>query len=155
LRLKALELDCDLRHYMWACAAAGWSYAQRGRWQEAVAQCEEGLRAGDEYHDDSVTCFSALILANARADQGAMGLALEAAELSAKAQTPADEIWAQSFLSPGLVSDGPPAGGRDGSSKRVGPSGLWPSGLSRAGCASFRLGPPLTRRGRPPSPSRT
>ncbi len=137
-------------------------------------RCDEGLRAGGEYHDDSVTSFSALILANARADQGAMGLALEAAELSArKAQTPADEIWAQSFLSLVWSRTGQPdraaetlarvvpifaetrffiaemyagvflgeAYWRAGSRMRTGPSGLWPSGLSRAGCASMPARP--------------
>ncbi len=97
--LAALEKEFELRYYMWSHVVAGWAQAQRGRWREAIAHCQEGIRVGEEYHDDSVVCFSAFMLSIAHTGQGDLESALRAGELAvAKAPTPADEVWAETFL---------------------------------------------------------
>lgn len=97
--LRALEREYDPHYDMWARAVAGWAYLERGRWPEAIKECEEGVRAGTEHGDDSAACFAAFILCIAHTSQGDLPRALESGEFALqKARTTADHAWSRSML---------------------------------------------------------
>jgi tetratricopeptide (TPR) repeat protein len=97
--LRVFEQNFDLYHSMGARVGAAWAYAQQGRWQEAVDECEGSLRLGHEHQDDSVVAFSAMLLAYTHASRGDVERAVERAELAVeRAPNPGDRCYAQTFL---------------------------------------------------------
>ena len=105
--LAVFDTHFELHWYLWAHMSIGMSAAKRGRWAEAIAECEEGLRVGYEYQDDSVVCFSAFILSMSYTWWGEVERAVEFAQLALeKAATPADQAWSTSFLAYSLCRAG-------------------------------------------------
>jgi tetratricopeptide (TPR) repeat protein len=97
--LRTFEQAFEPHHYMWARASAAMAYSQRGWWEKAVEECRECLRVGAEYHDDSVTAFTAFVLCETYTAQGSLEQAEEFGELALRtAPTPADRVWSQSYL---------------------------------------------------------
>jgi tetratricopeptide (TPR) repeat protein len=97
--LQAFEQEFDVHHYMWARNSAAMAYSARGLWERAVEECRESMRVGEEYHDDSVTSFTAFVLGEAYTAQGDLKLAEQFGDLAIRtAPTPADRVWSQSYL---------------------------------------------------------
>jgi tetratricopeptide (TPR) repeat protein len=97
--LRMLEQRFHLRYYVWALTAASWACTFLGRWEDAVAEGQKALRAGEEYADSSAISFAALILSLVYTSRNDLEQALEYAELAVqKALTPGDKAWAQATL---------------------------------------------------------
>ena len=97
--LRMLEQRFHLRYYVWALTAASWACTFLGRWEDAVAEGQKALRAGEEYADSSAISFAALILSLVYTSRNDLGQALEYAELAVqKAPTPGDKAWSQATL---------------------------------------------------------
>jgi tetratricopeptide (TPR) repeat protein len=75
------------------------AFACLGRWDEALEEARQGLKVAEEYSDNSLISFSALQLVNTYAWKRDIKKAVEYAEMALqKAPTPADKLWAQSYL---------------------------------------------------------
>jgi len=76
----------------WAAIAL----AMLGRWDDALREAREALRAAEAVRDDSLVSFAAWTAAWACADHGDSVQALQYADLAVeKAPTPADRFWAE------------------------------------------------------------
>jgi tetratricopeptide (TPR) repeat protein len=97
--LQALEQRFHHRWYMWARAGAALAHAWSGRWEQAVAEAQQGLRVGEEFADPSVISFAAHVLSMVYTAQGDLSQALAYGELALQhAPTPGDQAWAQAVL---------------------------------------------------------
>jgi tetratricopeptide (TPR) repeat protein len=97
--LHAFDRQFNFLDYTWARMALAWAYAQQGRWQDAVSECEDTMRLAYEYRDDSAVSFSYFMLAWIHASWGRVQRAIEFANMALeKAPTPADRCWAQTFM---------------------------------------------------------
>jgi tetratricopeptide (TPR) repeat protein len=97
--LHMLEQRFHLRYYVWALGAASWAYAFLGRWNEAAGEGHKELRLGEEYTDNSMISFAAMMLSFVYILKNDLGQALAHGELAVqKAPTPGDKVYAQAYL---------------------------------------------------------
>ena len=97
--LRLSKEHFSLRPYVWAFCAASWACEELGLWDEAVQEGQEAMRVAEEFSDNSMISFVALVLSTAYTMKGDLARGIEYAELSVqRAQTPADKVWAQSAL---------------------------------------------------------
>jgi class 3 adenylate cyclase/tetratricopeptide (TPR) repeat protein len=105
--LHAFEERFDLTFCMHARTAAAFALSHQGRWRDAIREGEQALELGHTYRDDSVVSFSAAILAQALASQGAVEQAVHFGRLAVdKARTPFNQLLSQSFLGFALCRHG-------------------------------------------------
>jgi tetratricopeptide (TPR) repeat protein len=89
----------DLRWQSWSLAAASWAYACLGRFDEAIAEASNELALCEEYQDKSLIAFAEWIMSIPFIFKQDFAKATEHAEASLEnARTPADKVWAQTFL---------------------------------------------------------
>ena len=110
--LHALERRFNHRWYMWARAGAALAHAWCGRWEQAIADAQQGLRVGEEFADPSVMSFAAHILSVVYTAKGDLVQALAYGERAVQqAPTPADQAWAQAALAWAWCRTGEPQKG--------------------------------------------
>ncbi len=94
--LQSLEREFHPRLYVWSLTWAAIALAMLGRWDDALREAREALRAAEAVRDDSLVSFAAWTAAWACADHGDSVQALQYADLAVeKAPTPADRFWAE------------------------------------------------------------
>jgi class 3 adenylate cyclase/tetratricopeptide (TPR) repeat protein len=97
--LDRLGQHFDLRWYAWSFAAASWAHSCMGHYAEALRQAQTEATVAEKYHDNSLVAFANWNAALAHAYGGDFGKAVEHAEIATrKAPTPADKVWAQTYL---------------------------------------------------------
>jgi len=97
--LASTEKHFNLRWYTLALYGASWASTCLGRWDEAVEHGQMGLRAGEEFSDNSVISYGAYTISCAYTSKGDLTRAIEYGELAVrKATTPSDRVWSQTFL---------------------------------------------------------
>lgn len=98
----ALDRLCqhfDLRWYAWSLAAASYTLSCMGRCAEALQQARSEAEIADQYHDNSLVAFANRNAALAHTYNGEFAKAIEHAEVAIeKAPTPADKLWAQTYV---------------------------------------------------------
>ena len=98
--LRAFERDYDPLYYMWARTGSALAHIQRGAWSDAVEECNEALRAGQEHDDPGLISFSHFILGYAYTGEGRYEEAQSNGELAVqKAPTLAETVWSKTSLS--------------------------------------------------------
>jgi tetratricopeptide (TPR) repeat protein len=96
---RCLERGFNLRWYVYALGGESWANAWLGRWERAVEVGEEALALCRQFSDNGTICFAGWILAAVHAARGAVGEALEVAQMAVdKGPTPGDKAWAQCVL---------------------------------------------------------
>ena len=94
-----LERKFNLRYYMYALTGASIAYRSKGCWNEAISEAQKALKIAEEFSDNSVVSFAAMILSPAYLRKGDLPRALEYGEYAVnKAPTPGDKAWAQTAL---------------------------------------------------------
>jgi tetratricopeptide (TPR) repeat protein len=97
--LQCLRERFDLRWCAWSFAAASMTYVFLGRWDEAVEEARKELTIAEEYHDDSLVAYANFNMSNAYTAKGDAAKAVEYGQIAfEKAPTPADALWAQTWL---------------------------------------------------------
>jgi class 3 adenylate cyclase/tetratricopeptide (TPR) repeat protein len=97
--LRTIEQRFNLRYYVWAFAVACWACINLDRWDEAIENGLEALKAAEEFSDNSMIAFAACTMSQTYCLKGELDQAIEYGELALqKALTPADKIFAQGFL---------------------------------------------------------
>jgi tetratricopeptide (TPR) repeat protein len=105
--LRAFERDYDPFRYMLARTMSAWAHIMRGRWSDAVEDCEEALRLGQEHDDPGLMCFGHFFLCYAYAGAGRYEEAQSNGELAVqKAPTLAETAWSNTFFAPALCRMG-------------------------------------------------
>jgi tetratricopeptide (TPR) repeat protein len=86
---------------------SAWAHTMRGRWSDAVEECEEALRAGQEDDDPGNMSLSHFILCYAYTGEGRYEEAQSNGELAIqKAPTLAETAWSTLFFAPALCRIG-------------------------------------------------
>ncbi|MFC1858855.1 adenylate/guanylate cyclase domain-containing protein [Thermodesulfobacteriota bacterium] len=97
--LAALKQQFNLQSYVWTMCPAAMASAWLGRYDEAEEQVQEALSIAEEYSDNSLISFAAMMFNYMLTYKGDLQRALEYAELSVqKASAPAARSWAESTL---------------------------------------------------------
>ena len=97
--LRNLEQQFSLQPCVYCFSGASLTYLYLGRWDLAVEEGKEALRLAEEYSDNSLISFAALVISNVYTGKGDLDRAIEYGELAVqKAPTPADKLWAQYTL---------------------------------------------------------
>ncbi len=97
--LRAFERDYDPLYYMWARTGSAFAYVYQGSWSDAVEECKEALRAGQEHDDPGLICFSHFVLCYAYTGEGRYEEAQSNGELAVqKAPTLAETAWSKLVL---------------------------------------------------------
>jgi class 3 adenylate cyclase/tetratricopeptide (TPR) repeat protein len=97
--LGSLARQFHLRWYALAFFGASWALTCLGRWDAAVAEAQQGLKAGEQASDDSVISYGAYTTSCAYTSKGDLARAIEWGELAVrKAVTPSEKVWSQTFL---------------------------------------------------------
>jgi tetratricopeptide (TPR) repeat protein len=97
--LQIMEQQFNLRCYVMSLAGASWAYSPLGKWDQAIKDGKKGLRAAEEYSNNSLISFVAYAITVANTLKGDGGKALEYAELAVqRAPTLGDRVYAQSGL---------------------------------------------------------
>jgi tetratricopeptide (TPR) repeat protein len=105
--LNRLRQQGDPRWHSWSLANGSWACSCLGRFDEAIAQAHEEIRVAEEYNDSSLISFAYWIATIAYTYKGDFDAAIRHCEISLeKAPTPADKVWAQSFLGFALCRGG-------------------------------------------------
>ncbi len=108
--LEKMEERFHPRWYAWALAASAQAHGWSGRWAAAEDTAMRELRAAQEVSDDSLISFAAWILALVYTSKGDPQGSVRYGELAVeKAPTPADKVWAQTFLAYAWCRAGEPA----------------------------------------------
>jgi class 3 adenylate cyclase/tetratricopeptide (TPR) repeat protein len=101
--LGLMEQQFNLRCYVMSLAAASLAYAPLGKWDQAIKDGMKGLRAAEEYSNNSLISFVANAITMANTLKGDGGKALKYAEMAVeKAPTLGDRVYAQSGLAGAL-----------------------------------------------------
>ena len=79
--LRSTERQFNLRWYTLALFGASWAYSCLGRWDDAVEQGQKGLKAGEQFSDNSVICYGAYTISCAYTSKGDLARAVEYGEL--------------------------------------------------------------------------
>jgi class 3 adenylate cyclase/tetratricopeptide (TPR) repeat protein len=96
--LRAFERDYDPFHYMLARTMSAWAHIHRGAWTDAIEECKEALRAGQEHDDPGIISIAAFFLCYAYIGEGRYEEAQSSAELALqKAPTLAEIAWSKMF----------------------------------------------------------
>jgi tetratricopeptide (TPR) repeat protein len=107
--LRSLAGRTNLRLYLFAVAGASIAYTWLGRWEQALEEGRKGLRAGEEFSDNSIVSMAAWTLAMAYTGKGDLALALEYGAHAVKiAPTPGDKVWASCVLAVARCRAGDP-----------------------------------------------
>ena len=97
--LRWLEGHPNLRLYLFAVTGASIALTWLGRWALAEEEGRKGVRAGEEFSDDSIVSMATWVIAMAYTAKGDLGRAIESAEHALQiAPTPGDRVWAGCVL---------------------------------------------------------
>jgi tetratricopeptide (TPR) repeat protein len=107
--LRKLEQQFNLRIYVFAMCPASRAYAYLGRFDQALKDGKAALKVAEEYSDDSLISFAAMIISWICIVKGDLDSAIEYGDLAVqKAHTPADRAWAQGILAWAWCRSGEP-----------------------------------------------
>jgi tetratricopeptide (TPR) repeat protein len=97
--LRKMDEEFSLRTYVYTLAAASWALSDRGRWDEALEECQRALEAAEEFSDNSLISLASWGMAIALMAKRDLSEARKHAELALrKAPTPADKVWAHTTV---------------------------------------------------------
>jgi tetratricopeptide (TPR) repeat protein len=97
--LGIMEQQFNLRCYVMSLAATSWAYSHLGNWNQAIRDGIKGLKAAEEYSNNSLISFVAYAITVANTLKGDRSKALESAEFAVqKAPTLGDRVFAQNGL---------------------------------------------------------
>jgi tetratricopeptide (TPR) repeat protein len=97
--LATIEQHFNLRCYVMSLAGISRAYSALGKWDQSIKNGMKGLRAAEEYSNNSLISFVAYSIAVAYTLKGEGAKAFEFAELSVeKAPTLGDRVYGQSGL---------------------------------------------------------
>jgi class 3 adenylate cyclase/tetratricopeptide (TPR) repeat protein len=94
-----LERKFNLRYYMYALTGAANAHRYRGCWNEAILEAQKAIKIAEEFSDNSVASFAAMILTSAYLRKLDLSRALKHGEYAVnKAITPGDKAFARATL---------------------------------------------------------
>jgi tetratricopeptide (TPR) repeat protein len=110
---KTLKISHAIRNVQ-ILSTMSWAHATLGQFDKAVAEAQKALNIAEEYSSNSDICYALYFTAIAYLKKGDPARAVEYVELAMeKASTPADRIWAPSFLGWALCRAGEQSRGID------------------------------------------
>lgn len=97
--LRMMQKQFNLRISVWASCAAVWSFIHLGRWDEALEEARNELRAAREFSDESLMSFANWSIALVYAYTGDLVRAKDYGETAVRqSQTPFDKVFTKGFL---------------------------------------------------------
>jgi len=112
--LRKMDERFDLRWYVGALGGATIANSVLGRWDEAMEEGQKALAVAQEFADNGVISLAAAYISGLYTERGDMNSAIEYAELAvAKAPTPLDKAWSQTYLAAAWCRSGEPRRGID------------------------------------------
>ena len=110
--LELLSQRFNLRWYVQALVVASATYAQLGRWQDSLEECQKALKAAEEYSNDSLISLARVFFSYAHMWRGDPNQELECSKLAVeKASTPIDKLMSQTMLGAAYCHTGDPGKG--------------------------------------------
>jgi tetratricopeptide (TPR) repeat protein len=110
--LDLMKEQFDLRLYLRTSNVCALAYAYLGEWERAEKEAHESLSVAENYSDNSLIALSSHILSIVCSLRGDVARAADYAKLCfEKAQTPAENIWAQSAMATAWCKSGQPERG--------------------------------------------
>ena len=105
--MNEFKKNFEPRGYVYSKSATSLAHSQLGQWDSAEKDGKKGLKAAEDYSNNSLISFAAVAIALATLFKGDTKKALQHAELSVKkAPTVGDEVYAKSCLSWALCRSG-------------------------------------------------
>ena len=112
--LRMMRKQFNLRYYVYAYVFSAWAEALIGRWESAIEDGREALRAAEKASDKSLMSFSGWFLSGVHTLKGDLPQALEhARKAEQEAPTLADKTWTQAALAWAMCHSGAPGKGTE------------------------------------------
>jgi tetratricopeptide (TPR) repeat protein len=107
--LRMFKRQFNLRWFVWTLGGVALANTFIGRWKEAVEEGHHALRVAEEYENQSLISWSAMIMSDVHTWSWDTSQGLEYGKMAVeKAPTPVDKVWAQSFLAFAWIRTGEP-----------------------------------------------
>ena len=75
--LQLLEQQFNLRWYVWTLCAVSLTYCILGCWNKSIEEGKKALKAAEEFGDNSLVSFAAMMLSFPYSQKGEMGQGIE------------------------------------------------------------------------------